>query len=480
MLQRRSVIVAAVLSTLFILLLLSQRPPSPFPPRNLQLQQQVVQRLVGGQALRLGILGGSISKQDGGYGAQLVDWLNRNWPPTEGAHLLVNGAVAASESSLASVCFDTLLQQDGGSSHVDLLVVEYSYNDAASPDTARSAFETISRQSLLRNSAVLSIEFAGYSHNHGHMEPGKATNDFQNSVGNLHSEVASFYSVPIVDVARYFYAFADAERLVNYTDGIHPNLEGHTLVATLVIEELIRLVASTAEGARWLLDKAVLATGPSWLHPPLPTSFSDGSRYLPSLPPLPSSLSPSVTSELSPLPPPAFSSADSPSSDTLKWSCAISQIFSTVRALQQSAIVTQGFLYGHDESDGGPFRSRARPGFRTNSTIGEGEDEEGHLIFALGRAADIKRVALLYRRSWQPSGEAAVWVNQEGEASSGGSRLGVCERKLDGQWSAGTTQMVLEVVCGEGEAEWRGEGDMFLHVVARRKDYFKVYGYAKG
>ncbi|ORY81256.1 hypothetical protein BCR35DRAFT_304110 [Leucosporidium creatinivorum] len=480
MVQRRSALIAGAISSLFFLLLVF-RPPAPTAtPRNVQLQSQLVQRLINGEALTLGILGGSISRQEGGYGAQVVDWLNRNWPSKEGAHSLVNGAVAASESSLASVCFDTLLQQDGSSPNLNLIIVEYSYNDAASPETARSAFEAITRQALLRNSAVFSLEFAGYSHNRGHMEIGKATNDFQNSVGTLHADVASLYSVPIVDVARYFYAFADAERLMNYTDGIHPNLEGHGLVATLVVEELIRLVASTEESAQWFLSKSISVNGPSWLHPPPPTPPSDNARSLPSLPsPFYRSSASSVSAELSPLPPPSFSST-SPSSDIIKWSCTISQISSTVSALRQSAIEMQGFLYGHDESDGGPFRSRARPGFRTNSTMGEGDDEEGHLIFALGRSADVKSVALLYRRSWQASGKAVVWVDQERETGRGRSRSGGCEREVDGQWEAETTQMVLEVVCEEGAVEWREEGELFLHVVARRRDYFKVYGYAKG
>lgn len=477
---RRSAFVASAISAALLLLLIFRPPASPATPRNLQLHQQLVQQLVDGKALSLGILGGSISRMEGGYGDQVVDWLNRNWPPREGVHSLLNGAVSASESTLAAVCFDTLLQQDHHPSKVDLLIVEYAYNDAASPETASSAFESIVRQSLSRTSAVISLEFAGYSHHRGHIEAGKATNDFQNSVGNLQASVASLYSVPIVDVARFLYAFADAERLMNYTDVIHPNLDGHTLVATLVIEELVRRVASMPAGAEWLSRKAVSANGPSWLHPPPFKLNPSTSRYLASLPSLPEPLSsPSISAELAPLPPPAFSPSTSGSSSIIPWSCTISQIASTVPALRQSAIATQGFLYGPDESDGGPFRSRARPGFRTNSTIGEGEKEEGHLVFSLGRAAAVKSVALLYRRSWQDSGKAVVWVDQKREADRSSSRSGGCERRVDGQWEAETTQMALEVVCEEGEVEWE-EGELYLHIVAQRRKYFKVYGYAKG
>lgn len=473
MLTRRSAWLAGACSSfLLLLLLLHHSTTASPPPRNSQLLQRVASRLVRGDPIVLGIVGGSISAQRGGYGEQVVSWLNRNWPPQEGEHKLLNGAVPASESSLAAVCLDTLLQ----GIRPDLLLVEYAYNDAslADEDSIRAAVESITRQALLGESAVVMLEFAGYSHNRGHMELGQATNDFQNSVGNLHAQVGEYYSAPKVDVARYLYAFADAERLLNFTDGIHPNVEGHTLVATLVVQFLLDLVladptTSTPDRVDWLHRLALTPNGPSWLHPPPRTSSPHPAVSSPTL----SRLPPAIWSSPSPLP--------------LPWSCIISQIASTLPSLRLSAIRTEGWTFGPDLSDGGPFRSGSRPGFRTLAS-GK-EEEDAHLVFKLGRAKEVKRVALLYRRSWQASGRARVWVDREGEAVGQGEGSGKCSRELGGQWKSQTTQMVLDVVCEEGEADWRSqqedeggkeEAELFLHVVARRREYFKVYGYATG
>ncbi|GAA6010294.1 hypothetical protein JCM10207_005160 [Rhodosporidiobolus poonsookiae] len=493
-------------------------PPAPTVPRNLQLiQRRVVQPLRRGRALKIGLVGGSISASGESFGWKVVEWLNRNWPPTakDREHELLQGAISASESGLASICLNTLFHHlpTAVEPPIDLLLVEFAYNDgglaAAQPNEEGAETLAINRQAnferLFRTAMewpvpVIVVEVSSY---HGDIRLPGPGNNFFNSVGLDHAEVAAHYGVPVVDVSQLFHSWPDVDDLPSlFTDrGIHPNARGHNLIASLVIRELLfHISLSSPDEPLWGPSFPEYWSGPSWpVYGPSPAHGFPPVEW----PPIP------LEGPLPPLPAPRWQLGAGASSAS--WECVSSQIKHTTPRLQSSVIssATRGFTFRVDDSDGG-IVSVSRPGYTTNET-------NAHVVFALGRHRT-GPMALLYRRSWQPaSGDALVWIDHDpagvdllpsppssfsssdtpsaggGAALSWPSSRASAPRcpptplRLRGHWTAKSTQMVLEEICA-GEDAWSAPPDggrvSFLHVVSvpgeggEEARYFKTYGYA--
>ncbi|GAA5852126.1 hypothetical protein JCM8547_000165 [Rhodosporidiobolus lusitaniae] len=471
-------------------------------PRNLQLlQRKVALPLRRGEALRIGVAGGSISAPKDAYGQHVINWLNRNFQPHENEtaqHTLVNVAIPASESGLTSVCLASLFEYDPRIDErppIDLLLVEFAYNDGILPvgaeggdeegrlSISRTAnFERIFRRALEWGVPVIVVEVASYE---GDVRTGERHNRFLTSVGYDHALVAEYYHVPVVDFALQLFTWPDVEQLPDlYGDqGIHPNNRGHNLLGSLVIRELLFHISLAAPYTPLVVPAAKSSgwSGPSWLELGPQAKHGFPLHTPPSLP---------LSAPLSSLPPPRWQLGSS-----RDWDCVASQILPTRSRLKASVVSssTSSFPFMYDESDGGPYRSGARPGYTANAT-------GSNLVFEVPSPVGTK--ALLYRRSWQlTSGQALVWVDQDPSprrlTGDGGSidwegetdapRCPSVPLRLDGRWEAKSTQMVVEEVCSgtEGWSRAPKEGAAFLHVVSllggsEMATYFKVYGWGVG
>ncbi|BGP11397.1 hypothetical protein JCM10049v2_007302 [Rhodotorula toruloides] len=467
--------------------LLSQfrQPRQNDVPRNLQLlQQRVVRKLQERQdPLTIGIAGGSISKMPSAYGDHLIAWLDRNYPARGGPHKLVNAAIPASESGVSSICLNTLFgfrptAHDLTEPPIDLLLVEFAYNDNALPvgregnpefEISRTAnFERIFRTALSWPVPVIVVEVAAFA---GDIRVVKPNNMFFRSSGLDHALVAQHYSVPIVDFALQLYTYPDSDDLPKFfvDSGIHPSPAGHSLLASLIAQELIFHLSLGSSDTPLVTFQTPNISGVSWSR--LASSSVHGL-------PTPSRKF-DTASPLRPLPPPRWQLGTSPS-----WDCVSSQIRPTVELLKNSVVASEGWEYGVDLSDGGQTRSGSRPGLTANST-------GAHLVLRLTGDSD-GRTALLYRRSWQDSADALVWVDQNADDSTGpeereGPRCPRQPKLLEGSWDTPSTQMVIDEICADTRS-WSGrieaEKESFLHVLTvpartgKAGTYFKSYGFA--
>ncbi|GJN93310.1 hypothetical protein Rhopal_006357-T1 [Rhodotorula paludigena] len=456
-------------------------------PRNVQLlQTQFAQPLRRGDAIRIGIVGGSVSQMPDNYGTHLVSWLNRNWPPREGQHEVVNMAIAASESGATSTCLDTFFAPYARPRQppIDLLLVEFAYNDnALLPGeegvvgfqvNRRANYERILRTALEWPTPVIVVEIAALERD---VPPQR--NSFANSCGRDHAEVAEHYAVPIVDWARFLYTYPAIDNVTEIfkDEGLHPNWHGHNLLAGVVLREMLYHMQLGN-------DTAILAkgdSGPSW-----PVRHAGNYHGLGRLAPV--TIRDDELDKLASLPRPRWQLGSS-----APWQCVSSQIKHTVDALNASVVSSDGWFYGTDQSDGGGRRF-SRPGYTTTLPSDEtGNVSTGaHLVFDVGN--ERSPVALLYRRSWHASADALVWIDEDPDATIGAEerrspRCPPQPARLAGTWSTPSTQMVLEEVCS-GPTGWsagqaREGGKSYLHILTvqplsgdQSATYFKSYGYA--
>ncbi|GAA5985632.1 hypothetical protein JCM10908_007050 [Rhodotorula pacifica] len=460
----------------------------PGPARNFQLlQRTVVAKLKGGERLRIGIVGGSISAMPNAYGDHVVEWLNRNWPAQDGRpHEVINMAIPGSESGVASICLGTFFgyrPSHDAVPPIDLLLVEFAYNDngilpgsEGQTDftiSRTSNYERIFRTALSWPVPVMVVELVSYS---GDVRRPPLRNSFLSSSGYSHAQVAQHYSVPVIDFAQAMYSWPQLDDLTGfYVDkGIHLSQAGHIFTASMITRELIFQLSVATNASSSVIDLAKVHpdnSGPSWPH-------LAAWNAQPFSAPLEA---PSPSAPLSAMPEPRWQLGPTP-----LWDCLSSQINHTKAALEQAAVVQDGWEMMIDQSDGGRTRSVSRPGFTANAT-------DSHLVYDLHGGGMNGPTALLYRRSWRESADALVWLDQDRSSTGARSQNGPsCPRagpvRLRGTWPTPTTQMVLDEICG-GAGEWSRKADSekptFLHVLTVAPDreekegkYFKSYGFA--
>lgn len=456
--------------------------------RNSQLMQRgVVSKLKEGKQVKLGIIGGSISAMTDNYGNHLIEWMNRNWPTSDGLqHEVINMAIPGSESGVSSICLGTFFRYDPYKDAVppiDLLLIEFAYNDngilpgsegQTDLSISRTAnYERIFRTALAWPIPSIVVELVSYS---GDARKPPLKNAFLSSSGYSHALVAQHYSVPIVDVAQTFYSWPHTDDIKGfYIDkGIHLSQTGHIMTASLIARELIYQLSVGTNSSSSVIDLSKVHpsnSGPSWPH--LAAWTANHFERPP--------IVPDPDAQLSPLPHPRWQLGATP-----LWNCLSSQIEHTKADLERAAVVNSGWEMMIDQSDGGRTRSVSRPGFTVHAT-------DAHLAYDLGKMGASGPTALLYRRSWQTSADALVWLDQDQAASGATVRNGAsCPSepvRLHGTWSTPTTQMVLDEICS-GAGGWTARADpnkpTYLHMVTVQPDddehrsgtYFKSYGFA--
>ncbi|KAM0790412.1 hypothetical protein ACM66B_003293 [Microbotryomycetes sp. NB124-2] len=452
-------------------------------PRNSQLLQlKVAQRLKERLPLRVGVVGGSISAMEDPYADHVARWLNRNWPAGDNSsHQVFNKAIPASESGSASLCLRSLFAGDldgepSSAAPIDLLLVEFAFNDYALPVgdesvtefvSSRTAnYERIFRDALDWEVPSLVVEVSKFSEGDLHSAP---TNRFFESAAFDHAQVAQHYGVPIVDYARLLYTWPNVETLPElFKDQTHPTQRGHDLIAGLVAQEILYHVALGTTGSI-LPPSPTRGSGPSWSSFTVASSrrFVDTADM--------HVISPSQLAPLSPLPSPRWYKGH-----YSRWSCYSSQMPQTRRQLLNATVETDGWAirFSADEPNIDEPSVRFKPGYRTNTF-------DARLSYKLGVETGGRSV-LLHRRSWQGEVDVWAWVDQNAIAQlpltlSNSTQEGSMEqlkddtprcpptpRRLTRRWDARTTQMVLDQVCG-GTAEWshRAESgkDSYLHLV---------------
>lgn len=189
----------------------------------------VMQRALKGEAIKLAFLGGSItqgsvaSTPEGCYAYLTYKWWKESFPKADFTY--VNAGIGGTTSHLGV----GRVEEEVLSHEPDFVIVEFSVNDADNEPHFQETYESLVRR-------ILSAKFAPallIVHNVRYDDGGNAE--------AIHGPVGNHYNLPRVSMKPTIYAQVEAgniERRDITPDDLHPNDEGHALVAGVITHYL--------------------------------------------------------------------------------------------------------------------------------------------------------------------------------------------------------------------------------------------------
>ena len=214
-----------------------------------------------GEELTIGFLGGSItqgslaSQHEKTYAYQVFRWWNQTFPKAK--FYYVNGGIGGTSShyGVARAVSDLLIYQP------DFVVVDFSVNDTAD-SFFQETYEGLVRKILAWDSkpAVVLLHNVFY--------------DTGLSAQKYHQAVGEWYHLPCISIRDTVYQrvkTGELKRIELTPDGLHPNDQGHQLVAAEIIHFLEKVKVC-------VLDGAILVEGWEYGTEELPAAFT-ANRY---------------------------------------------------------------------------------------------------------------------------------------------------------------------------------------------------------
>ncbi|RKO89390.1 hypothetical protein BDK51DRAFT_21057 [Blyttiomyces helicus] len=211
--------------------------------------RRALQKMVGGQAVRMGVVGGESARWNGGvwdgapgfffgrlgiWSKLVFDHFNVTFPHP--GNTLDSAAQPATDSIYHASCYD----DHANLSEANIIFIELGINDAWRLPSTRSS-ETLVRRllELPEQPAVVFLE--NFAPKSGVFGTGQ----------DAHSIVASYYDIPIISVRDmlYFNLFTkSSDSVLSYfaSDQQHPNERGHRLGAELVIHYIQQTLCGMA------------------------------------------------------------------------------------------------------------------------------------------------------------------------------------------------------------------------------------------
>ena len=195
--------------------------------------RSVMRGAAEGKPLKVGFLGGSItqgslaSTPETCYAWRVFSWWRRHYPQAE----YVNAGIGGTTSQFGAA----RVEDDLLCFHPDVIFVEFSVNDDCNPHF-QETYEGLIRRILGSGAAVVLIHNVMY--------------DTMASAEDIHLEVGRHYDLPCVSMKSTIYPEVAAGRIPNRQitpDDLHPNDEGHALVASVITFFLDQVFASNAQ-----------------------------------------------------------------------------------------------------------------------------------------------------------------------------------------------------------------------------------------
>ncbi len=206
-------------------------------PGDLTRLARVLEKAAAGEAVTLGVIGGSItagasaSREEFRYGNRIAAWLRETYPGTEVT--LVNAGIGATGSNYGAL----RAERDLLSRRPDLVVVEYGANDP-NFSSAAETLEGLVRQILSQpNEPAVVLLFMMAQ---GDPAPTNAQ--------EWHGKVGAHYGLPMLSFRDALWPEIQAGRLAwedVMADVVHPNDRGHGYAASFVTD-LIEAVRTGA------------------------------------------------------------------------------------------------------------------------------------------------------------------------------------------------------------------------------------------
>ncbi|BEI82030.1 hypothetical protein CcaverHIS002_0211900 [Cutaneotrichosporon cavernicola] len=186
--------------------------------------QRVLKKAMAGEPIVTGGMGGSISKGHGckcdPWHIQMFQWWNQTFPHPENRH--ADGAVGARGSDYFKYCHHEHLDPD-----VDIIFIETSVNDLMS-DINFDNFEALLRALLSypKSPAIVILQTVKLN------SPIRYGSEHQFGL-------AGYYDVPVINIRNWLFPafFQNTTSVENWflpNDLLHPNAEGHQVMAELI------------------------------------------------------------------------------------------------------------------------------------------------------------------------------------------------------------------------------------------------------
>lgn len=190
--------------------------------------QQVFKKAGRGEPVTIGFLGGSITQgslascQENCYASLVFQWWRQHFPNAR----FINAGIGGTTSQFGVARVETDLLQY----RPDMIFVEFSVNDDCNAFFMET-YEGLVRKILSAGAAVMLIHNVRY--------------DNMESAEDVHLKIGQHYALPCVSMRSTIYPLVASGRLPNRQitpDNLHPNDEGHRLVASVITHflEIIR------------------------------------------------------------------------------------------------------------------------------------------------------------------------------------------------------------------------------------------------
>ena len=193
-----------------------------------ELIKNVMRKANAGEPVTIGFLGGSITQGSVAtddtlcYAYRVYEWFKKRFPESDVSY--VNAGIGATDSEFAAarVAGDLL------SAHPDFVLMEFSVNDECS-DHMMECYEGTLRQILKSKADIGVMLMSNVFYSEGM------------STERIHRMVARHYGVPVVSMRSTIYEAILKGRFPKEKitpDDLHPNDEGHALVAEVILTYL--------------------------------------------------------------------------------------------------------------------------------------------------------------------------------------------------------------------------------------------------
>ncbi|WVQ80909.1 hypothetical protein IAT38_003016 [Cryptococcus sp. DSM 104549] len=206
--------------------------------------RRMLQKAREGEALKIGVLGGSVSAchgvhpsadfpqgdpaGPGCYASVVMDWFHNTFPGID--HKLMNGAIGGMDSSYYAFCGTHHIATD-----TDLIILEFDVNDQTDP-LYQTFFDQLLRalSEFHTQPAILIL---------GAWGPQVAQDQGYGDPQIVHAPISLYYDVPYLSMKRlmfnHYLRYPESTAKAFFQpDLLHPNARGHRILADLVIAYL--------------------------------------------------------------------------------------------------------------------------------------------------------------------------------------------------------------------------------------------------
>ena len=207
-----------------------------------------MKRAIAGESITVGFLGGSItqdavtSEHRFCYAYRVYDWFCQKFPKAEIKY--VNAGIGATDSEFAAARVEEHLLQY----NPDFILMEHAVNDGCNEHN-KETYEGVTRHILLNNPKQALLQMCNVFYNDGA------------SAELMHRRVARHYNLPVVSMRPTIYAALLEgkfdNRLITHDD-LHPNDDGHGLVAKVITTYLESILSSIKDEDKTEIEARIL------------------------------------------------------------------------------------------------------------------------------------------------------------------------------------------------------------------------------